>query len=137
MSNMHNRLTLIIVATLLLYSAAGKWLASRNSHVHLLIGSVTPEELRAHEVEEEREGQPLVVTYPATDDGMTVQGGVIVSLLYGPDMSNIPVALDGAFPTIPALVSTICYSVSFSSLPEQPFARSPLDPPPRFTFTSA
>ncbi len=133
MSDMHNRLTLIIVATLLLYSAAGQHLGEHSSHTHLLLGSVTPEQLHAHEAEEAREGQPLAITYPI-DPIMTLRGGIIVSLLYGPDISNVPVALDGAFPTIPALASTICYSVSFSSLPEQSFVHFPLDPPPRFTF---
>jgi hypothetical protein len=134
MSDMHNRLTLIIVVTLLLYSTAGQHLGEHSWHTHLLLGSVTPEQLDAHEAEEAREGQPLAITYPI-DPIMTLHGGIIVSLLYGLDMIRVPVMLDGAFPAVPAPVSVICHSVPFPSLPGQLLIYPPLDPPPRFTFT--
>lgn len=126
---------LIATLTLLLYSIIGQQVAEHVSHAHLMIGSVTPEQLRAHEAEEEREGWPLAVSYPS-DNGAAVQGGLIVSLLFGPDASRIPVVLDRGL-VVPMLVSTIGSSVSFPRLPRRSLAQSPLDPPPRSIFKSA
>ena len=128
---MQNWVTFIATLTLLLYSITGQQMAEHSSHAHLLLGSVTPEQLQAHEAEEAREGRPLVITY-LTDHGTALYGGIIVSLLYGPDASRIPVVLDGALTLVPTLVSAMYYSVSFPRLPGQTLVHHPLDPPPRF-----
>jgi hypothetical protein len=129
--DMQDWATLISILTLLLYSITGQQVAGHISHAHVLLGSVTPEQLHAHEAEEAREGRPLAITYP-TDHGMTLQGGIIVSLLYGPDVSRIPVVLDSVLPAVSTPRSTIYYSVSFPRLPGQTLVHPPLDPPPRF-----
>jgi hypothetical protein len=128
---MQDWVTFIAILTLLLYSITGQQVAEHSLHAHLLLGSVTPEQLQAHEAEEAREGQPVVITY-LTDHGTALYGGIIVSLLYGPDVSHIPIVLDGALFAASTPVSTIYYSVSLSRLPGQTLTHPPLDPPPRF-----
>ena len=132
---MRDWVKLIAFLTLVLYSILGQQTAEHASHPHLLIGPVTPEQLRAHQASEEREGRPLAASY-SSDHGVALDGGLIVSLLFGPDATHIPVVLDGACLVI-VLVSTISYAVSSPRLTRPSSVRSPLDPPPRFIFESA
>jgi hypothetical protein len=126
---------LISTLTLVLYSIIGQQMAEHASHAHVLIGSVTPEELRAHQASEEREGRPLAVSY-SSDHRAAIHGGLIVSLLFGPDATHIPIVLDGAFLVV-VLVSTIFYAISSPRLTRPSPVQSRLDPPPRFIFESA
>jgi hypothetical protein len=126
---------LIVVLALGLYSIIGQHVAEHASHAHVLIGSVTPEELHAHQASEEREGRPLAVSY-LSDHGVALQGGLIVSLLFGPDATHIPIVLDGAFLVV-VLVSTLSQAVSSPRLIRPSPIQSRLDPPPRFTFEFA
>jgi hypothetical protein len=126
---------LIVVLALGLYSIIGQHVAEHASHAHVLIGSVTPEELRAHEASEEREGRPLAVSY-SSDHGVAIHGGLIVSQLFGPDATHIPIVLGGACLVV-VLVSTFSCAVSSPRLIRPAPIQSLLDPPPRFTFEFA
>jgi hypothetical protein len=126
---------LTAILALLLYSIIGQQVAGHVSHAHLLIGPVTPEQLLAHEELEEQGGQPIAVSY-LSDKGPAIQRGIIVSLLFGPDASRIPIALNGAFLVV-VLVSTIYSAVSPLRSPGYALALSPQDPPPRFMLQSA
>jgi hypothetical protein len=132
---MRNGPSLAIILAVLLYSIFGQHGAEHRSHSHLLIGPVTPEQLAEHQAEEVREGRPLVVTF-SSNDVMTIHGGVIVSLLFGPEASPLPAVL-GAFLVVPVLTSRLCSSVSFPRRSGRSLARTPQDPPPRFIFRSS
>jgi hypothetical protein len=131
---MRDWVKLIAILTLVLYSIMGQQMAEHSSHAHLLIGSVTAEQLRAHETREEGEGRPLAVSY-SSEHTVTLDGGVIVSLLFGPDATHIPVVLDRAFLVV-VLVSTFSYAVLSPRLARPSPVQSSLDPPPRFIFES-
>jgi hypothetical protein len=71
------------ILALLLQSVLGMLPLSHVPHEHILIGNVTPEELRAHEAAEAREAggnsnpAPL---FPSSNIVVTPHGGLIVSL---------------------------------------------------------
>jgi hypothetical protein len=133
---MQGWLTLIATVTVLLFSITGQQVARLASHTHLLIGSVTPEQLRTHEDEEARAGQPLVVTF-SSDKVATIHGGIIVSLLGSLDESRLPVVLNGTLTAASVFVSVICCSVLLPRPLEHSLVYPPLDPPPRFIFEFA
>jgi hypothetical protein len=132
---MRDWVKLIAVLTLVLHSIIGRHVAEHASHAHVLIGSVTPEQLRTHQAREEREGWSRALRY-SSDHRVALDGGLIVSLLFGPDATHIPAVLDGTCLVI-VLVSTISCAVSSPRLTRLSSVRSPLDPPPRFIFESA
>ncbi len=125
---MRDWLTLWLVCLALLHSVAGRQPVRHVAHEHVLVGHVTLQELQAHEAAEERDGPAANVSARSEP---TLQGGVIISLLYGSDDSRIPIWV-GAIPAIfLALVSVIWHPVFSPNWPIERARLVPPEPPPR------
>lgn len=125
---------------LLLYSIGGLLHLNSYPHDHLLLGFVTPEQLRGHEATETQEIQDIAVAPPAPRSGsvaVTSTGGLILSV--APGLSgliltlHLEIALQFAFLLF---IPLIHYGVSIFHVLLRTVTLASPDPPPRALLAS-
>jgi hypothetical protein len=125
-----------VILGLLLYSVSGLLHLKFLPHDHLLLGFVTPEQLRAHEAAEAQDMQGMRVASasptPSSDVTITPTGGLILSLAPGLSglilVSYLEIALQLALLLFAPLVY---HAISISRLLLQTITLASPDPPPR------
>ena len=124
------------ILALLLQSIAGFLPLAHVPHEHILIGNVTPEQLRAHEEAEAQEDtgfvNPPMPTAPLSDVARTATGGLIISFL--PFNSGLLSVLHFEMALHAVLVFLIpffCFTLPVYRVAWQTPALAAPDPPPR------
>lgn len=121
------------VVALLVYTVSGLVPLRYLPHDHLLIGLVTPEQLRAHEAAESLEESGSPSSAPTTASAWTATGGLVIAV--APGFAGLISALHLGIAIQLALTLIIVLTCqSLSDLTESPrsvFLASP-DPPPRW-----
>ncbi len=129
-----------VILGLLLYSVIGLLHLKFLPHDHLLLGFVTPEQLRAHEAAEAQELLDLGVASAAPSSGsvaVTPTGGLILSVAPGLNGLILAVHLEIALPLVLLVfTSLVYYGISISQVLPRTITLASPDPPPRALLAS-
>lgn len=135
---MHSRLIIFVILMLVLQSLSGLLLGRHLPHEHILVGGVTPEQLRAHLAEEALAQQQTFAAYQKLLHSPVIQsGGMILSVPLRGDVLSITLQVELALfvlflGTIPMFAGVVAFARP--SIRSGAFAL--FDPPPRFSFAA-